>query len=76
MQVGDTLSYKYVIEHPAGNTGWEQGVVPANFPSQTNANRSYVVADKDTVLPVEFWNNGANTARSISVPMRRWPTAT
>jgi hypothetical protein len=61
LQVGDTLSYKYVIQHPAGNTGWENGVVPANFPTKTNANRSYVVADKDTVLPVEFWNNGANS---------------
>jgi hypothetical protein len=60
LQVGDTLNYKYVIQHPAGNTGWENGVVPANFPTKTNQNRSYVVADKDTVLPVEFWNNGAS----------------
>jgi photosystem II stability/assembly factor-like uncharacterized protein len=59
MQAGDTLSYKYVIAYSTG-TGWEQGVVPADFPSQTNANRSLIVPDKDTTLAVEFWNNGAN----------------
>jgi hypothetical protein len=59
MQAGDTLSYKYVVAYTTG-TGWEQGVVPGDFPSQTNANRSFIVPDKDTTLNVEFWNNGAN----------------
>jgi|GEM_PF-1773219 len=59
MQAGDTLSYKYVVEYGT-NTGWEQGVVPADFPSQTNGNRSLIVPDTDTTLNVEFWNNGAN----------------
>jgi photosystem II stability/assembly factor-like uncharacterized protein len=59
LQEGDTLSYKYVIAYTSG-TGWEQGVVPGDFPSQVNANRSFIVQDKDTTLEVEFWNNGAN----------------
>lgn len=59
MQAGDTLSYKYVVAYSSG-TGWEQGVVPADFPSRTNADRSFIVPDKDTTLNVEFWNNGAN----------------
>lgn len=60
MQVGDTLRYKYVIAYATG-TGWEGGVVPANYPSATNADRSFVVPDKDTTVTVEFWNNGAGT---------------
>jgi hypothetical protein len=60
MQAGDTLSYKYAINYSAG-TGWEQGVVPVDFPTQTGANRSLIVPDYDTTVTVEFWNNGATT---------------
>jgi hypothetical protein len=59
LQAGDTLNYKITIAYATG-TGWESGVVPANFPTQTNANRSLIVPDKDTTLAVEFYNNGAN----------------
>jgi hypothetical protein len=71
MQVGDTLSYKYTIAYSTG-TGWEQGVVPGDFPTQTNANRSFIVPDKDTVLAVEFWNNGAN---NLPQYFRPWAAA-
>jgi photosystem II stability/assembly factor-like uncharacterized protein len=60
MQVGDTLGYKYVVAYSSG-TGWEQGVAPADFPTKTGENRSFIVPDKDTTLNVEFWNNGAGT---------------
>ncbi len=69
MQAGDTLRYKYVIEYGT-NTGWEQGGVPADFPSETNGNRSLIVPDKDTTLNVEFWNNGANDRPQY---FRPWP---
>ena len=59
MAAGDTLRYKYTVAYSTG-TGWEQAVVPADFPSQ-NDNRSLIVPDKDTTLAVEFWNNGAST---------------
>ena len=60
MQVGDTLRYKYVVAYATG-TGWEGGVVPANYPSATNSDRSFAVPDQDTTVNVEFWNNGAGT---------------
>ena len=60
MQVGDTLRYKYVVAYATG-TGWEGGVVPADYPAATNDNRSLVVPDMDTTVNVEFWNNGAGT---------------
>ncbi len=60
MQAGDTLRYKYVVAYATG-TGWEGGVVPAQYPSATGADRSFVMPDKDTVATVEFWNNGAGT---------------
>ena len=69
MQAGDTLNYKYVVAYASG-TGWEQGVVPADFPTTTNGNRSIIVPDKDTTLNVEFWNNGANNRPQY---FRPWP---
>jgi hypothetical protein len=71
MQAGDTLNYKYVVAYSSG-TGWEGGVVPADFPSLTGANRSLIVPDKDTTLSVEFWNNGAGTRAQN---FRPWPAA-
>ena len=58
LQVGDTLRYKYVVTYTSG-TGWEQSVVPAG--PVTGGDRVYIVADKDTTLDVEFWNNGPTT---------------
>jgi photosystem II stability/assembly factor-like uncharacterized protein len=58
MQVGDTLRYKYVVTYASG-TGWEQGVVPAGPVS--GGDRVYIVADQDTTLDVEFWNNGPSS---------------
>ncbi len=69
MQAGDTLRYKYVIAYASG-TGWEKGVVPADFPSATGADRSLIVPNKDTTLNVEFWNNGAGTRAQN---FRPWP---
>lgn len=60
MQAGDTLRYKYVIAYASG-IGWEQGVVPSDYPSSTNSDRSLIVPDKDTTLQVEFYNNGPGT---------------
>ncbi|MBP1654424.1 MAG: Starch binding domain, partial [Bacteroidetes bacterium] len=59
LEVGDTIDYKYVIAYGSatgGGTGWEQNTDhPYAFPSTSN--RAYIVADKDTVLELEFWNN-------------------
>ena len=40
MQVGDTLSYKYVIAYSSRHRAGSKGVVPVDYPSQTGANRS------------------------------------
>ncbi len=71
LQAGDTLRYKYVIAYSSG-TGWEGGVVPADFPAATNADRSFIVPDMDTTLNVEFWNNGAGTRAQY---FRPWAAA-
>jgi hypothetical protein len=60
LEVGDTISYKYVVAYGAatgGGTGWEQNT--SDPYGINNNNRNYIVADKDTVLPLEFWNNKA-----------------
>jgi hypothetical protein len=51
--VGSNLEYKIF----AGDGGWEQNVTNANG---GNGNRTYTVADVDTTLPVQFFNNGEN----------------
>jgi hypothetical protein len=48
--VGSDLRFKIF----AGTGGWEQDVAAA---AGGNGNRSYTVADVDTVLPVQFFNN-------------------
>jgi Secretion system C-terminal sorting domain len=53
--VGDTIHFKIFV----GTDGWEQNVAAADTQFH-DGNRSYIVADKDTTLPVQFWNNGAN----------------
>ncbi len=55
--VGDTVRFKIF----AGTDGWEQNVTPADT-ALGGGDRSYIVADKDTTLPVQFWNNGVNGA--------------
>ncbi len=52
--VGDTIRFKIF----AGTDGWEQNLTPADTPLVTGGDRSYIVADKDTTLPVQFFNNG------------------
>ncbi len=54
LPVGTTVRFKIF----AGANGWEQNVTPAD--GQTGGDRAYIVADQDTVLPVQFFNNGAN----------------
>lgn len=52
--VGETVRFKIF----AGSDGWEQNVTPVG--GLGGGDRAYVVADQDTVLPVQFFNNGAN----------------
>lgn len=49
--VGSDLRFKIF----AGTDGWEQDVAGV----QGGTNRGYLVADADTVLPVQFFNNSA-----------------
>ncbi|MBM2839876.1 MAG: C-terminal target protein, partial [Bacteroidetes bacterium] len=53
--VGDTLRFKFF----AGTDGWESNLIPD--PSALGGNdRAYIIANRDTVLPVQFFNNGAH----------------
>ena len=62
--VGDTILFKIFV----GSDGWEAD--PANTIGSTG-NRSYVVANRDTTLPVQFFNNvGNGTAQYF----RPWTT--
>jgi Secretion system C-terminal sorting domain len=56
MKVGDTLKFKFVPTYSAG-TGWEKTLINPDTPAVGVDGRGYIVADKDTVLPLQFWNN-------------------
>lgn len=58
MMDGDTLRYKYVIGYSSG-TGWEQNTTPP-YAGMSADNRGFIVGTTDTVVDLEFWNNGAN----------------
>jgi Secretion system C-terminal sorting domain len=62
---GDTLHFKIF----AGTDGWEQNTVDVN--GFNDGNRSYIVADRDTTLPVQFFNNDASTNAQY---FRPWTT--
>jgi hypothetical protein len=51
---GFTTHYKYSIEYP-GASGWEQNLATGS------TNREFTMGTQDTVLQVEFWNNGPGT---------------
>ena len=55
--VGDTVRYKIL----AGTNGWESDVIPDPPLLPGDRNRAYIVADHDTVLPVQFFNNGSSS---------------
>jgi len=57
LSTNDTVNYKYVINYMSG-TGWENDLT-APYPGSISGNRKFIVPDADTVVPVEFWNNGA-----------------
>jgi len=50
--VGDTIYFKIF----AGTGGWESDVTPSD-PGLPLGNRSYIVANRDSVLPLEFFDN-------------------
>jgi hypothetical protein len=64
--VGANIDFKIF----AGTDGWEQNVTNVGG---GNGNRSYTVADVDTVLPVQFFNNGANGRPQYWVPWTEHP---
>jgi hypothetical protein len=51
---GTTIHYKYSVEF-TGASGWEQNVATGS------TNREFTMQGQDTVLQVEFWNNGPGT---------------
>ncbi len=53
--VGDTLRFKLF----AGTDGWEQNLTPEPA-ALGGGDRAYIIANRDTVLPVQFFNNGAS----------------
>ena len=53
--VGDTIRFKIF----AGTDGWESNLVPDPVALGGN-DRAYIVANRDTVLPVQFFNSGAH----------------
>ena len=64
--VGDTIHFKIF----AGTDGWESNTVdPYGF---NDNNRGYIVANRDTVLPLQFFNNGAHGRPQY---FRPWSTA-
>lgn len=52
---GDTIRFKIFV----GTDGWEQNLTPDPI-GLGGGDRGYIVASRDTVLPVQFFNNGAN----------------
>jgi len=61
LNTNDTIAFKFVIAYYGGvNTGWEQNV-NSPYPELQNTNRDYIVADQDTTLDVQFWNNGSGS---------------
>lgn len=53
--VGDTVAWKININ----DAGWEQNLTSVDPSLASSGNRSLIVT-KDTVLPVQYFNNGAN----------------
>lgn len=64
--VGENIHFKIF----AGTGGWEQNIQDVN--GNNDGNRSYIVADVDTTLPVEFFNNGVANAPQY---FRPWAAA-
>ena len=63
--VGTNVHFKIF----AGTDGWEQNTVDVN--GNNDGNRSYIVADRDTVLEVQYFNNGPSSRPQY---FRPWST--
>ena len=63
--VGDTLQFKIF----AGTDGWEQNL--SDPYGLGGGNRIYIIADRDTTLPLQFFNNGASGSPQY---FRPWTT--
>jgi hypothetical protein len=51
--VGDTVRYKIFV----GTDAWEADITPDPASLPGDPNRGYIVANRDTTLPVQFFNN-------------------
>jgi len=60
LNTNDTIAFKFVVSY-ALSSGWENDS-HSPYPEVQNGNRDYIVADQDTTLDVEFWNNNLSAA--------------